>query len=76
MRASSYRSIDLRLTRKFAFDGSALSVFVELSNVFDYRNHCCTEYQVEQTDGGERSLDLSGVDYLPLVPSVGIVWSF
>jgi outer membrane receptor protein involved in Fe transport len=76
IRASAYRSIDLRLTRKFAFDGSALSVFVELSNVFDYRNHCCTEYQVEQTDGGERSLDLSGVDYLPLVPSVGIVWSF
>jgi hypothetical protein len=32
--------------------------------------------QVEQTDGGERSLDLSGVDYLPRVPSVGIVWSF
>ena len=75
-RYSSYRSADLRVTRKFALDESALSVFVEVGNVFNRRNRCCTEFQVEPDDGGAPVLDLSPVDYLRLVPSLGLVWSF
>jgi hypothetical protein len=64
------------VTRKFELDESSLSVFLEVSNVFDRRNRCCTEFAVELDDNDEPFLDRSSVDYLPLVPSLGFVWSF
>jgi outer membrane cobalamin receptor len=73
-RVGSFGSADLRITRTFELDGSTLDVFAEVSNVFDRGNPCCTEYQVE--DGGTPSLDLSRINYLPRVPSLGFVWSF
>jgi hypothetical protein len=75
-RHSDYRSADLRVTRKFVLDESVLSVFLEVGNVFNRRNRCCTEFQVEPDASGTPVLDLSRVDYLRLVPSLGFVWSF
>jgi outer membrane receptor protein involved in Fe transport len=75
-RVSAFRSVDLRLTRKFATREGSLAAFLELTNVFDHGNRCCTEYEIELTETGEPILDLSALNYLPLVPSLGFVWSF
>jgi outer membrane receptor protein involved in Fe transport len=75
-RVGAYRSLDLRLTRTFATQRGRIAAFLEVTNAFDYRNRCCTEYQVELDDDETPFLELSAVDYLPLVPSLGFVWSF
>jgi hypothetical protein len=68
--------LDLRLARTFATQRGRIAAFLEVTNAFDYRNRCCTEYQVELDDDETPFLELSAVDYLPLVPSLGFVWSF
>lgn len=75
-RLDNYRTADLRLTRKFELDRGALSAFIEVSNVFDWSNPCCTEYEVELTESGDFALGLSRLNYLPRVPSIGFTWSF
>jgi hypothetical protein len=72
----AFRTVDLRVTRMFALQRSELSVFLELSNVFGYRNDCCNEYEIGFEREGEPRLELSPVAYLPRVPSIGFVWVF
>jgi outer membrane receptor protein involved in Fe transport len=73
-RVDFYRSVDIRLTRKFAFERSSLSAYFEVSNVFGRSNPCCTEYEIEPTAADP--LELTRLNYLPFVPSLGFVWDF
>ena len=75
-RVTTFRSVDVRVTRTFATQRGKLAAFLEINNAFDHNNRCCTEYQVELDDAEMQYLELSAVDYLPLVPSLGFVWSF
>jgi outer membrane receptor protein involved in Fe transport len=75
-RVDFYRSVDLRLTRTFDIQRGRLSAFLELNNAFGRSNQCCFEYQVELDDAGDPLLELSHLHYLPLIPSIGFVWSF
>jgi hypothetical protein len=75
-RVDFYRTVDLRAARTFDVERCDLSVFLELNNVFGRRNRCCTEYQIELDEAGDPILELSAVDYLPFVPSIGFVWRF
>jgi hypothetical protein len=75
-RLGDYLRFDLRVARRFEFEsGDRLSVFLELSNLANRRNDCCVEYQLED-GGGMPYLDVAAVKSLPLVPSIGLVWSF
>ena len=73
-RVDFFRSVDFRLTRKFALEDGALSAFIEINNVFGRANPCCTEYEIN--DDEELMLELTGLNYLPFVPSLGFVWEF
>jgi TonB dependent receptor-like, beta-barrel len=76
-RLSDYGTVDFRLMRKFVYESSTLSAFVELTNVTNRHNRCCSEFQIEpDVVTGEPTLDLSELDYLRLVPSLGFVLSF
>lgn len=74
-RNRAYASLDLRLTRKFAMPSGSLTAFVEINNLLARENPCCAEYEVEENEAGDLYLDLSPLDYLPLVPSIGFVWT-
>jgi outer membrane receptor protein involved in Fe transport len=72
-RGGTYDSVDLRAERKFMFQHSALSVFLEVANVFDRRNVCCTSYEIDDETAG---LELESRHTLPRLPSLGFLWQF
>lgn len=77
-RLGSYRTLDVRVARKFRMESAGtLTAFLEVNNVLNRRNECCVEYEMESEDvPGELVLDRSTRSYLPLVPSLGFVWRF
>ena len=75
-RLGEYNSLDFRVTRTFALPRGALDVFVEVNNALDRENPCCVHYDVEENEDGSllytRDLDT----WLPLIPSVGVLWRY
>lgn len=75
-RYKDYASVDARLSREFALPRGALTVFGEVTNAFDRRNPCCTDYTFELAGDGSVEVDRDYRHWLPLVPSVGVLWRF
>lgn len=75
-RFDAFNSLDLRVTRTFLMPRGALDVFVEVSNAFSRENPCCVEYNVTQNTDGSLSYDREVSSWLPLVPSVGVLWRY
>jgi Outer membrane receptor proteins, mostly Fe transport len=75
-RLGEYNSLDFRVTRTFALPRGALDVFVEVNNALDRENPCCVHYDVQENPDGSllytRDLDT----WLPLIPSVGVLWRY
>ena len=71
-RHSVFHSLDVRVSRKFDLSRGNLTAFLEVTNLYDRANPCCTEYSV-RPDG---SLASREKHWLPLVPSLGVVWRF
>ena len=46
----TFASLDLRLSRKFQVRKGTLLVFVEISNVTNRRNICCTDWDIDDDD--------------------------
>ena len=72
-RMGYFASADLRIERRFDLDHSALSAFFEVSNFLGRANPCCTAYEI---DDETATLDLERRDYLPVIPSMGVLWQF
>jgi hypothetical protein len=72
-RMDSYGSLDGRVERRFEFDHSTLTAFLEVSNLFARSNPCCTAYEIDDETG---ELELQQRHYLPRIPSLGFVWQF
>lgn len=75
-RYEDYGSLDFRLTRTFTLRRGLLDVFVETSNMLSRENPCCTEYTVTQGANGADVLERSVDNWLPLVPSFGVLWRY
>ena len=71
-RYSVYHSLDIRVSREFDLPRGDLTAFLEITNLYDRQNPCCIEYSV-RPDGSLASRDKH---WLPLVPSLGVVWRF
>ena len=71
-RYSVFHGVDVRVSRQFELSRGDLTAFLEITNLYDRANPCCTEYSV-LPDG---SLAAREGDWLPLVPSLGVVWRF
>ena len=74
-RLAAFASLDMRLARRFSFERSSVSVFLELVNVTERSNPCCQEYEI----GDEDEAGLFVIDersYLPSIPSLGFLWTF
>lgn len=63
---------DGRVSRDFAVRRGTLTTFLAITNLFDRSNPCCIEYSVAN-DG---SLAGKEASWLPLLPSLGVIWRF
>jgi outer membrane receptor protein involved in Fe transport len=75
-RLADFNSLDMRLTRTFIMSRGALDVFVELSNALSRENQCCAEYDVRRNEDGSVSYARDVNSWLPIVPSVGVLWRY
>jgi outer membrane cobalamin receptor len=71
-----FHALDARASRTFRLPKSELTAFVEISNLYNRRNPCCTRYTVQFADDGSRAIKANSSNWLPLVPSLGVVWKF
>ena len=76
VRYDAYSSLDFRITRTFTLPRGQLDVFVEASNLLSRANPCCTQYTVTQDAGGADVLERNIDNWLPLVPSIGVLWRY
>ncbi len=74
-RYSVFHTLDARVSRVFAVPRGDLTVFLEVSNLYDRDNPCCTEYFVEDSPAGLQLVSKEA-HWLPLVPSLGVTWRF
>lgn len=71
-RYSTFHTLDARISRTFDVTYGELTTFLEVTNLSNRANPCCTEYSLA-ADG---SVLARPAHWLPLVPSLGIVWHF
>lgn len=74
-RLSVYHTVDIRISRDFAVRRGDLTTFLEVTNLTNRANPCCTEYSLDET-GAAPVLQQHTGNWLPLVPSLGVVWRF
>jgi hypothetical protein len=75
IRYDDYSSVDVRVSHSFELRRGDLDVFAEVTNAFNQRNACCTDFSYAYP-GGELTLEREYRHWLPLVPSVGVLWKF
>jgi hypothetical protein len=71
-RYSDFHALDVRVSRDLDVTRGDLTAFLEITNLYDRQNPCCAEYSV-RPDGSLTSRDKH---WLPLVPSLGVIWRF
>jgi len=74
-RYAYYGSLDARLSRDFELRRGQLTVFAEATNAANRRNPCCTDFDYGYQDGW-LVVEREYRHWLPLVPSVGVLWKF
>jgi hypothetical protein len=74
-RYQDYSSVDLRLSRDFRLSRGDLNVFAEVTNAFNQRNQCCTDFDYDYPSG-QLTLEREYRHWLPLVPSIGVLWKY
>jgi len=77
-RQKGYSRLDLRVFRKKALaNGNLLQYYLEIFNVLDSKNPCCTEYEAEFSDNNSEGKAVPKFDnWLPFLPSFGIQYIF
>lgn len=71
-----FQSLDARISRSFNVAKGELTAFLEVSNLFDRQNSCCTEFRLTTDDDGVMRIGSKQSNWLPIIPSVGIIWRF
>jgi len=75
LRYDDYASLDVRVSRDFQLSRGELTVFAEVTNALNRRNPCCTDYSYDVVDG-RLELERDYRHWLPLVPSLGVLWKY
>ena len=71
-RFSPYQALDVRISRDLPISRGDLTVYLEVGNVTNRANPCCTEFSLSE----DAELLARERHWLPLVPSLGVVWKF
>jgi len=75
-RLGNYNSLDARIARSFAFTRGVLEVYAEASNLTARDNPCCVQYSAGQDPDGSLRVREDVNNWLPLVPSAGVLWRY
>jgi hypothetical protein len=67
-----FASVDLRVSRGFDVSRGELTAYLEISNALNRANPCCTEYSLAQNG----TLVAAETHWLPVIPTLGVVWRF
>ncbi len=73
---STFAQLDFRVSRAFEMRKGRLSLFFEVTNATNRMNPCCSDYDIEEDDAGNVFLDYSQEEWLPILPAIGLHWSF
>lgn len=76
LRHGNFQSLDVRISRSFDVGSGELTAFLEVTNLYNHQNPCCTEYAIVTDEEGRLSVGQKRGNWLPMVPSLGIVWRF
>jgi hypothetical protein len=68
--------LDLRAERRRPLATGSLTLTFELSNAVNVGNTCCQELVASDDGSGTVIFSTREDDWLPLVPSVGVLWEF
>lgn len=71
-----FHSLDARVSREFDVSRGTLTGFLEITNLYNRNNPCCTRYSNQIDANGTESILARSKNWLPLVPSLGVVWRF
>ena len=74
VRFKDFQSIDARLSRTFQLKHGELDAWLEITNLTNRSNPCCVEYSV--LDGPPPVLFKDEDNWLPILPSVGVLWRY
>ena len=75
-RYSAFASLDARVSRRFDLPRGELTVFLEVSNLTNRRNVCCSDFDIEEDENGNEMLDAGDDFWPPLLPAIGVLWEF
>jgi hypothetical protein len=64
------------VSRDFDVKRGDLTLFLEVTNLYDRQNPCCVEYSLDPSSPAADSLRSREAHWLPIVPSLGVVWRF
>ena len=69
-------ALDLRVEYRRRLALGNLAFTAEISNALNIGNECCKELIIEDDSAGGATFRTKTTDWLPLVPSVGLLWEF
>ncbi len=75
-RLPTYATLDLRAEYRRPLAIGSLALAFELTNALNRRNICCAELIATDDGGGNTSFDTRKLDWLPIVPSISVLWEF
>jgi hypothetical protein len=75
-RFSTRGALDLRAEYRRPLEVGSLSVSFEVTNAVNIGNTCCRELIAVDDGAGNTSFMTEKSDWLPIVPSVGVLWEF
>jgi hypothetical protein len=76
LRHGTFHSVDARVSRRFDVARGELTAFLEITNIYNQENACCTKYRLQTNGNGEQVLLRNEGNWLPLMPSLGVIWQF
>lgn len=76
-RHDTFASLDIRIARTWQLKRGKFMAFLEVSNATNRGNACCLDFDLEEDeDTGEIELERGVDNWLPLLPAVGVLWTF
>ena len=76
LRYSTFHSLDMRISRQFDVGKGELTGFLDITNVYNRNNPCCLEYTIQTDESGNQYIQTLQRNWLPIVPSLGVIWRF
>ncbi len=75
-RHPTFHTIDVRTSRRFDVARGELTTLLEISNLYNQSNACCTKYRLLPESNGNQALISNEGNWPPLIPSLGVIWQF